>query len=212
MSYENAFDQYRRGIAPKKNDWALCDPEDGWTIAHTAASENRLPAVFNGWDLVDNDGRSVAHIYAANAVLPVVFNYWYLVDNRGDTVAHVAAANNKLPPGFENWALVDKVGNSVAHRAVIYNSLPRDFKNWGLKDSLGNTVAHLAASLDRLPATCITKDILSMVNNAGESVESILNERRETIMAVEKERVRKRDQERFGAALNMLKNPPRAKR
>lgn len=211
MSYETVFEQYRRGIAPKKAEWSLCD-SDGWTIAHTAASENRLPASFGEWDLVDNEGTSVAHVYAVDHVFPACFTYWGLVDGYGETVAHIAANHGKLPEHFENWGLKNKRGQTVGHYAVLSNHTPYEFKHWGLCDVAGDTVAHLAASLDRLPKAWQIKDIFVMKNDAGVSVGDLLAARQLEKKVVEKARLKQIGDEVLREAREVLKNPIRGQR
>lgn len=80
----------------------------------------------------NNSGWSVAHEAATYNKLPNYFSNWIIADTSGWTVAHEAAKHGHLPTDFDQWDLCDKLKWSVAHEAAKRGDLPRHFRTWGV--------------------------------------------------------------------------------
>ena len=100
-------------------DWGVCD-EIGWSIAHEAARQGKLPDGFDQWELSTEGGWSVAHEAACYGELPEEFNQWELADSKGWTVAHEAARLGCLPADFDQWDMTDNAGRTVAQILELY--------------------------------------------------------------------------------------------
>jgi hypothetical protein len=171
-SYEQALGMAagKKGGLPEDFDqWDLSNDE-GWTIAHEAASYHRLPANFNQWGLADKEGWTVAHT-ASDGCLPEDFSQWDLANSKGWTVAHVAAAR-QLPPNFTQWGLADKDGWTVAHEFADHTGIP-PVVYWGDRDCQGLTVAEVVfAAVDE--DYIKEKTSAQITDSMGELKESVL--------------------------------------
>lgn len=150
-NYDVALDLLNHsGKINKTSDLYLCD-EDGWSIAHTAAVQKKLPSYFHDWELADYTGYSVAHAAASIGALPLDFDQWDIKDIKGKSVAEIAAELGTLPDTYFHW---DRVTES------------------------GNTLAHIAAKVGRLPTKLLkSKEILKLKNKEGKTVDDFVRER-----------------------------------
>mgnify|MGYP005858664235 CR=1 FL=1 len=94
-------------------EWSLCD-RAGWSIAHEAAKQGKIPNGFNQWEIADRIAAT--------------------------SVAHVAARYGNLPKGFDCWELKARHGWTVAHEAALFDNLPDCFDLWELQRDDGMTV------------------------------------------------------------------------
>lgn len=129
-NFEGAYKLFRALVSKGSNlppDSALWSEarKSGWTLAHTAASEDLLPPGFTGWGIsAPRDGWSVAHEYALSHVLPADFPGWGARDLEGHSVAWVALFCATLPEGIDAADLVSDGGDVLAFAAEYNVRLP----------------------------------------------------------------------------------------
>jgi hypothetical protein len=84
-------------------EWADVIGPYGFTRAHMAAEEGKLPIPFSQWHLTADYGETVAHISARTHCLPTEFDQWGLKNGKGETVAQYAERYENLPAGITDW-------------------------------------------------------------------------------------------------------------
>ena len=131
-------------------DWAECD-EYGWSIAHEAANEWKLPEGFDQWEIAYDKSFTVAHVAARQGSLPKGFDKWDLMEEYGWSVAHEAARFGTLPEDFDRWDIGAGSGWAVAHEAAINGTLPKGFDKWDMTTDYGSTVYDIAKKYGHLP-------------------------------------------------------------
>lgn len=119
-----AFRKYYRSAANGLIPWSICS-NNGWSLAHQAADDGKLPDDFNMWEIATKiHNITVAHVAAGTMVLNLTPKQWTMADNTGWTVAHVAACSHNLPKNFDQWDLADNTGLTVRSIYELKNKKP----------------------------------------------------------------------------------------
>lgn len=177
-------------LAMRHNGWQTKDPTilklaeaNGWTVAHSLAKNN---STWNTEDsnilkLSTTDGLSVAHLLARGHYNWVTKDKSILMLSmaNGRTVAHELGRYNPrwITQDKDLLVLIDEEGFSLAHIFVRKNRRwqTKDPMILSLKDRNGDSVAHYLAR--RQYWNTSNPDILGLTNNAGVSVQDIINKR-----------------------------------
>lgn len=134
--------------------WDLPLKHYGLKVAHLAAEKGLLPSSFDRWDIAAEDGKTVAHILAENDKLPdhvLSHPVMWQCDRDGMSVFHLLARNQKLPENFSRWEYAGNLGWAVAHEAATVTGLDKDFPLWHLHCEDGISVARVALMYHALP-------------------------------------------------------------